>query len=153
MGKETGSIHLMASAETVVMGIWAGNLCHHCLPVGPGQKQTLNPKIRTQTSPRLALLLQPNAKTKTLHKLLDHCLLVVPRQLAISPLPIASTTSDRNGSCEGNSWKVRQGESLSLFYITDVSYVLAIDRSQWKMKQIMIWGSKTKWVYAEPHLR
>ena len=117
----------------------------------PGQQQTLNPKIRTLSSPSSTLLLQLNAKTKAPHEL-ELCLLVVPRQLAISP-PIESTTSDRNGSFEGNSWKGRQGESLGLFYITDVCHVLAVDNSQGKMRQITIWNSKTKWVYSKPHLR
>lgn len=79
-----------------------------------GQQQTLNPKIRTLSSPRSTLLQQPNAKTKALHKL-ELCLLVVPRQLAISLLPIESATSDRNGSFEGNSWKGRQREALVCF--------------------------------------
>ena len=118
----------------------------------PGLQQTLNPKIRTLSSPSSTLLLQPNVKTKALHGL-ELCLLVVPRQLAISPLPIKSTTSDTNGSFEGNSWKGRQWESLDLFYITDVCHVLAVDSSQWKMRQITIWDSITKKVYPKPHLR
>ena len=109
----------------------------------PGQQQTLNPKIRTLSSPSSILLLQPNAKTKALHKL-ELCLLVVPRQRAIYSLPVASTTSDRNGSFEGKSWKGRQRESLGLFYITDVCHVLAADNGQGKMRQITIWDSKTK---------
>ena len=67
-------------------------------------------------------------KTKALHGL-ELCLLVVPRQLAISPLPIESTTSDRNGSFDSNSWKGHQ------------------------MRQITIWDSITKKVYPKPHLR
>lgn len=51
----------------------------------PGQQQTLNLKIRTLSSS--TLLVQPNAKTKTVHEL-ELCLLVVPRHLAISPLLI-----------------------------------------------------------------
>lgn len=68
MGKETGSVHLMASTETVVMGIRTEFVSRFpsCLP---GQRQTLNPKVRTLSNPKCTLLLWPSSKTQALHEL------------------------------------------------------------------------------------
>ncbi len=80
----------------------------------------------------MTLLLQPDAKTKALHRL-ELCLLVVPRQLAISPLPIEV---NKNESFQSNFWTGHQGDSPGLFYNTDMCHILAADESKGQMRQI-----------------
>ena len=116
-----------------------------------GPKADLKRKDKNSKKPQLGFIAAAQCKNRSVNLRWINACLWCPCSWLLCPLLIAST-SDRNRSFEGKSLKVRQGQSLGLFYIRDTCYVLAVDNSQGRLRQIMSRDSKTQWVYPKPHL-